>query len=39
MAAFGDNIGGLVLLLPFFVFALIYYIRVGRSISTLEDQG
>ncbi len=36
-AAFGDNIGGLVLLLPFFVFALIYYLRAGRSIPASES--
>jgi len=36
-AAFGDNIGGLVLLLPFFVFALVYYFRVGRSILVAES--
>ncbi len=36
-AAFGDNIGGLVLLLPFFVFALIYYFRTGSSIAFLES--
>ncbi len=36
-AAFGDNIGGLVLLLPFFIFALIYYFRLGHSITLLES--
>ncbi len=36
-AAFGDNIGGIALLLPFFAFALIYYFRVGRSITALES--
>jgi hypothetical protein len=30
VAAFGDNIGGLVMLAPFFVFALVYYIRQSR---------
>ncbi len=29
-AAFGDNIGGLVMLIPFFVFVLISYLRVPR---------
>ncbi len=37
-AAFGDNIGGIVLLLPFFVFALIYYFRTGRSITLVENR-
>ncbi len=32
-AAFGDNIGGLVLYAPFFVFALIYYFCTGRMLS------
>jgi hypothetical protein len=36
MAAFGDNIGGLVLLLPFFVFALVYYLRVIRPVHLSE---
>ncbi len=30
-AAFGDNIGGLVLLAPFFIFALVYYLRGNRA--------
>ncbi len=30
-AAFGDNIGGLVLLAPFFVFALVYYLSRIRA--------
>ncbi len=37
-AAFGDNIGGIILLLPFFVFALIYYFRTGRSITLVENR-
>ncbi len=36
-AAFGDNIGGIVLLLPFFLFALVYYFRVGRSLAALKS--
>jgi hypothetical protein len=38
-AAFGDNIGGLVLLLPFFLFAGVYYLRLGRSMRSLESEG
>ncbi len=32
-AAFGDNIGGLVLLLPFFVFGVVYYLRQSRTLA------
>ncbi len=32
-AAFGDNIGGLVMLIPFFVFVLISYLRVPRLVE------
>ena len=32
-AAFGDNIGGLVMYVPFFLFTLIYYLRLGREES------
>jgi hypothetical protein len=31
IAAFGDNIGGLVMLAPFFVFALVYFVRLGAA--------
>ncbi len=37
-AAFGDNIGALVLLLPFFVFALVYYLRLSRTVQLLEGR-
>ncbi len=30
-AAFGDNIGGLVFFAPFFIFALVYYLRSSRT--------
>ncbi|MCL4393852.1 MAG: hypothetical protein M1482_03415 [Chloroflexi bacterium] len=33
-AAFGDNIGGLVFLVPFFIFALVYFWRTRTSTST-----
>jgi hypothetical protein len=36
-AAFGDNIGGVVLLLPFFIFALVYYFQKKRTIHRLES--
>jgi len=32
-AAFGDNIGGLVMLIPFFVFVLISYLRAPRLVE------
>ncbi len=32
-AAFGGNIGGLVMLIPFFVFVLISYLRVPRLVE------
>ncbi len=39
LAAFGDNIGGLVLLVPFFVFSLIYYISRGRAlVATMANR-
>ena len=31
LAAFGDNIGGLVMLAPFFIFALVYYLSMNRD--------
>ena len=31
LAAFGDNIGGLVMLVPFFIFALVYYLSMNRD--------
>ncbi len=32
-AAFGDNIGGLVMLIPFFAFVLVSYLRVPRLVE------
>ncbi len=36
-AAFGDNIGGLVFLVPFFIFALIYFLRSRISVQTVIE--
>jgi hypothetical protein len=37
-AAFGDNIGGLIMLAPFFVFALVYYLSRGRALAAEQRQ-
>lgn len=34
--AFGDNIGGLIMLAPFFIFALVQFIVNGRAILSAE---
>ncbi len=41
VAAFGDNIGGLVFFAPFFIFALVYYLRASRVSATalVESRG
>jgi hypothetical protein len=38
-AAFGDNSGGLIMLVPFFIFALVYYLsgRRAQSGDRLEE--
>lgn len=38
LSAFGDNIGGLVLFAPFFIFALIYYLSLRRSLSAATNE-
>jgi peptidoglycan/LPS O-acetylase OafA/YrhL len=38
-AAFGDNIGGLIMLVPFFVFVLVYYLSRGRAPAAEQSEG
>jgi hypothetical protein len=40
-AGFGDNIGGLIMLIPFFIFALVYYLSGMRSqvAERLDEHG
>jgi len=35
-AAFGDNFGGLVMLIPFFIFVLVQFILTGRALIAAE---
>jgi hypothetical protein len=35
-AAFGDNFGGLVMLIPFFIFVLVQFILTGRTLLATE---
>ena len=35
-AAFGDNFGGLVMLIPFFIFVLVQFILTGRALLAAE---
>jgi peptidoglycan/LPS O-acetylase OafA/YrhL len=37
-AAFGDNFGGLIMLAPFFVFALVYYLLRRRTLAGDERE-